>query len=178
MKRVSNCDRLEEDSETGAAERDQVGQALSEGLKREWHSLNMHLGNRYVDSPVCVYAEREDREQIAAEYEDGVNYRPTARPGCRAPHAWLADGRSTLDLFGRSYVLLSFAPDDHVSRFADAARDARVPVALHAIDDPAVAALYESRHVLVRPDGHVAWRGNEIPVDPMGLLATISGKKE
>jgi 2-polyprenyl-6-methoxyphenol hydroxylase-like FAD-dependent oxidoreductase len=178
MKRVSNCTRLEEDSETGTAERSQVGQALSEGLKREWHSLNMHLGNRYTDSPVCVYVEHEDREQIAAEYEDGVNYRPTARPGCRAPHAWLADGRSTLDLFGRTYVLLSFAPDDDVRRFADAARAARVPVAIHAIDEPAVAALYERRHVLVRPDGHVAWRGDEIPVDPMGLLATISGKKE
>ncbi|WP_233833740.1 FAD-dependent oxidoreductase [Paraburkholderia sp. ZP32-5] len=178
MKRVSNSHRLEEDSESGAAERSEVGHALSEGLKREWHSLNMHLGNRYVDSPVCVYSEREDREQIAAEYEDGVNYRPTARPGCRAPHAWLADGRSTLDLFGRSYVLLSFGPDDDVSRFAAAARDVGVPLVLHAIDEPAVAALYEKRHVLVRPDGHVAWRGDEIPVEPMGLLATISGKKE
>jgi hypothetical protein len=139
----------------------------------------MHLGNRYVDSPICVYPEYEDREQIVAEYNDGVNYRPTTRPGCRAPHAWLADGRSTLDLFGRGYVLLSVTADDErVRRFADAARAARVPLALHTLDEPAVAALYEKRHVLVRPDGHIAWRGDSLPVDPAGLLATISGRKK
>lgn len=178
MKQASNSHRLDEDSEVGAAERIKVGQALGEGLKREWFSLNMHLGNRYADSPVCVYSENEDREQIVAEYNDGVNYRPTTRAGCRAPHAWLADGRSTLDLFGRGYVLLSFTKDDTAQRLADAARDARVPLTLHAIDEPAVAALYEKRHVLVRPDGHVAWRGDALPADPMALFATISGKKE
>jgi hypothetical protein len=128
-----------------------------------------------------VYPEQEDREQIVAEYNDGVNYRPTTRPGVRAPHAWLADGRSTLDLFGRGYVLLSFVKDDTPQRFADAARDARVPLTLHTLDEPAVAALYEKRHVLVRPDGHVAWRGDTLPAGPMApmaLLATISGKKE
>jgi 2-polyprenyl-6-methoxyphenol hydroxylase-like FAD-dependent oxidoreductase len=175
MKQASNSTRLDEDSEVGAAERRKVGHALGEGLKREWFSLNMHLGNRYVDSPVCVYPDHEDREQIAAEFDDGVNYRPTTRPGCRAPHAWLADGRSTLDLFGRSYVLLSFASDERVQRVADAARDARMPLALHTLDEPAVAALYEKRHVLVRPDGHVAWRGDTLPVDPTTLLATITG---
>jgi 2-polyprenyl-6-methoxyphenol hydroxylase-like FAD-dependent oxidoreductase len=178
MKRVSNSSRLEEDSAQGAAERHKVGEALGEGLKREWFSLNMHLGNRYVDSPICVYPEYEDREQIVAEYNDGVNYQPTTRPGCRAPHAWLADGRSTLDLFGRGYVLMSFTADERARRFADAARDARMPLALHTLDEPAVAALYEKRHVLVRPDGHIAWRGDSLPVDPAALLATISGRKK
>lgn len=178
MKRTTNCERLDEDSEVGAAQRLQVGQALSEGLKREWFSLNMHLGNRYVDSPVCVYSEPESREQIVEEYNDGVNYRPTTRPGCRAPHAWLADGRSTLDLFGRAHVLVSFAADEGLRGFADAARDAGVPLALQSIDKPQVAALYEKRHVLVRPDGHVAWRGDTLPADPAALFATISGKKE
>ncbi len=33
-----------------------------------------------------------------------TTYVPTARPGHRAPHALLADGRSTLDLFGRGFT--------------------------------------------------------------------------
>jgi hypothetical protein len=73
-------------------------------------------------------------------------------------------------------VLLSFAPDNGARHFADAARDARVPLALHTLDEPALAALYEKRHVLVRPDGHVAWRGDALPSDPAALLATISGR--
>ena len=181
MKRVGHSKRLEENSEAGAAERRNVGEALGEGLKREWFSLNMHLGNRYIDSPVVVYTEHEDREQIAAEYDDGVNYRPTTRPGCRAPHAWIADGRSTLDLFGRGYVLLNFASDNSAQRFADAARDLRVPVTLHTLSAPdqsTVAALYEKPYVLVRPDGHIAWRGDALPTDPTALFATISGKNK
>jgi 2-polyprenyl-6-methoxyphenol hydroxylase-like FAD-dependent oxidoreductase len=178
MKQVRNSTRLEEDSAVGAAERRQVGEALGEGLKREWFSLNMHLGNRYVDSPICAYPEHEDREQIVAEYNDGVNYRPTTRPGCRAPHAWLASGRSTLDLFGRGYVLVSFAVDENAQHLVDAAHRAGLPLAQHVLDESAVAALYEKRHVLVRPDGHVAWRGDELPAEPATLLATITGKNK
>jgi 2-polyprenyl-6-methoxyphenol hydroxylase-like FAD-dependent oxidoreductase len=178
MKKVRNSNRLEEDSELGEAERRQVGEALGEGLKREWFSLNMHLGNRYVDSPICAYPEHEDLEQIVEEHNDGVNYRPTTRPGCRAPHAWLADGRSTLDLFGRGYVLLSFGLDEGAQHFVDAAHRAGVPLVRHVIDEPTVAALYEKRHVLVRPDGHVAWRGDSLPAEPVTLLATITGRNK
>jgi len=128
----------------------------------------MHLGYRYVDSPVCIYDEPESREAIAAEYTDGMNYHPSTRPGCRAPHAWLDDGRSTLDLFGRGFVLLAF--DNPGPGFGEA------PFKTIRIDDPAVRALYEKRFVLVRPDGHVAWRGDSIPSDPGAIIDTVSGR--
>ena len=38
--------------------------------------------------------------------DDTRVYTQTSHPGCRAPHAWLGDGRSTLDLFGRHFTLL------------------------------------------------------------------------
>jgi hypothetical protein len=28
------------------------------------------------------------------------------------------------------------------------------------VDDPSIAPIYEAKLVLVRPDSHVAWRGN------------------
>ena len=69
-----------------------------------------------------------------------MTYMPSAHPGCRAPHLWLEPGKSTLDLFGRDFVLLD------------------------AEDLPAEAkALFERRFVFVRPDGHVAWRGDSAP---------------
>jgi hypothetical protein len=164
MLSARSSEKLFEDSDEGRATRARVGHALSEGMKREWFCMNMHLGYRYVDSPICIYDEPESREQIAAEYADGMSYRPSTRPGCRAPHAWLADGRSTLDLFGRGFVLLAFG-DVH-DPFVKTIR----------IDEPQVKALYEKRYVLVRPDGHVAWRGDTIPEDPAAILAVAEGR--
>lgn len=178
MRQVPASDRLDEDSPAGADARTVAGRALAEGLKSEWFSMNIHLGNRYTASPVIVYSEPEDPAANAAEFDDAMNYRPTSRPGCRAPHIWLDDGRSMLDLFGRSFVLLEFGqPDGATVAFAKAAQDARIPLQVTNIQQPEAVSLYEQRYVLVRPDGHVAWRGNQTPGDIAGLLATVTGHK-
>jgi hypothetical protein len=129
----------------------------------------MHLGYRYEDSPVCV------ADGTPPIPDDSRNYIPTTRPGSRAPHLWLADGRSTLDLFGRNFVLLRIgarAPD--AGPLLQAARQRRLPLEVVAIDDPAVAAAYERSLVLVRPDGHVAWRGDEL-ADADMIVSTVCG---
>jgi hypothetical protein len=38
-----------------------------------------------------------------------------------------------------------------------------------------VAALYEQPLVLVRPDGHVAWRGGAVPAEPAALVDHVRG---
>jgi 2-polyprenyl-6-methoxyphenol hydroxylase-like FAD-dependent oxidoreductase len=177
MKQVPSSARIAEDSDEGRAIRQRVGHALGEGLKKEWFSMNMHLGNRYVDSPINVYSEPESRAQIAAEFEDAVNYRPTSRPGCRAPHVWIADGRSTLDLFGRGFVLLVFdGESSDAAPLRDTARRMGVPLQTISIAEPAARSVYEKRYVLVRPDGHVAWRGDAMPGNADAILATVSGQ--
>jgi hypothetical protein len=50
-----------------------------------------------------------------------------------------------------------------------------VPLREIAIADPAIAALYERKLVLVRPDGHVAWRGDALPADTAGLVERVRG---
>ena len=42
-------------------------------------------------------------------------------------------------------------------------------------DDPAIAELYERSLVLVRPDGHVAWRGDRLPGDVAALTDRVRG---
>lgn len=44
------------------------------------------------------------------------------------------------------------------------------------IDSPEAAALYERRFVLVRPDGHVAWRGDTPPADVLEMMNTVTGR--
>lgn len=176
MKEVPSAENILEPGPEGDAARKAVGDALAEGLKREWFSQNMHLGNRYFGSPVCVFDEDEDLAAVNAENEDAVNYRPTTRPGCRAPHAWLADGRSTLDLFGKTFVLVISSSVADPRLLLAAAQQRGVPMATYQLTEPATQKLYEKAYVLVRPDGHVAWRGDEIPVDALGLLDAVTGR--
>lgn len=123
----------------------------------------------YENSPICV-ADGTPRPQGAAQLQ------PSARPGTRAPHAWIADGRSTLDLFGDGFVLLRFGgPAAAVDGLVAAARERGVPLRVVAIDRPDVARLFERRLVLVRPDGHIGWRGDDPPADPAALLDRVRG---
>ena len=77
---------------------------------------------------------------------------PSARPGNRAPHCWIADDKSTLDLFGNGFVLLRFgAPAADIDRLVKSAEDRGVPFEVIGLDDGDAAALYEQPLVLVRP---------------------------
>lgn len=169
---------LLEDSDEGRETRRRLRKYLDEGLRREWFSLNMHLGNRYTSSPIVVYNEVEDPALVEAEYHEAIIYNQSSRPGARAPHAWLRDGRSTLDLFGKSFVLMTFSDSDHAlaeAALATVAADRAVPLTIIQIAQPDVANIYDRRFVMVRPDGHVAWRSETFPADAEGLLSKITG---
>jgi 2-polyprenyl-6-methoxyphenol hydroxylase-like FAD-dependent oxidoreductase len=110
------------------------------------------------------------------------------RPGSRAPHLWLERGgqrMSTIDLFGRSFVLLA-GPEGAAWRegartaargFAGVDLDAHV-VGDASLGDPdgaftAAYGLTGAGATLVRPDGFVAWRSKDAAADPAGTLAAI-----
>jgi hypothetical protein len=103
-------------------------------------------------------------------------YTPTARPGSRAPHVWLTPGTSILDFFGKEFVLLDFGkPPTAVVDLVTAATLRNIPLRHVNIVNDEAAALYERRLVLVRPDGQVAWRGDELPSDCARLLRRVTG---
>jgi hypothetical protein len=87
---------------------------------------------------------------------------------------WLSPGTSTLDLFGEGFVLLQFA-DAPTRSLEDAAKARGVPLAVHRIVNAEAAALYAKRLVLVRPDGHVAWRSDEAPADALAVIDMVRG---
>jgi hypothetical protein len=98
------------------------------------------------------------------EPDDGALHLPLSetagRPGTRAPHVTLADGRSTLDLFGSGFVVLRAAGDGSDDWAPDGAT-------AHVIDADGFAEAYglsPGGAVLVRPDGVIAWRSRE-PAD-------------
>jgi 2-polyprenyl-6-methoxyphenol hydroxylase-like FAD-dependent oxidoreductase len=154
----------------GDAARKQYGDWYTDIMKREWYSTGIHLGFSYYHSPVVC------PDNTPAPPDEVSDYVQTGRPGHRAPHAWVSDGRSTLDLFGRGFVLLCFAGGAVGRSFADAARGRGFPLRIVDLsDEAAIGELYGAHYVLVRPDGHVAWRSDTQPDNVGHVIDTVSG---
>jgi 2-polyprenyl-6-methoxyphenol hydroxylase-like FAD-dependent oxidoreductase len=161
---------IEEDSVAGAQVRARVGEALVRDIGRMWRTPGLQIGYRYEDSPICV---PDGTQSYPDEPGDFI---ASARPGSRAPHAWLGDGRSTLDLYGRGFVLLRLGTDaPDVSAIQSAAETHLVPLDTITVTEPDIKQLYEHRMVLVRPDGHVAWRANDLPPNASAFIDTVRG---
>jgi 2-polyprenyl-6-methoxyphenol hydroxylase-like FAD-dependent oxidoreductase len=160
---------LDPDAE-GERTRLALGEHMIEVMKHEWFSLGLHLGLRYDDSPICV------PDGTPAPPSPVTSYTQIARPGARAPHAWLGEGRSTLDLFGRRFVLLRLgeSPPSGQAILAAASRK-NVPMRVETISEERAAAAYERSLVLVRPDGFVAWRADKEPTDPDTVVDVVRG---
>ncbi|KST62574.1 FAD-dependent monooxygenase [Mastigocoleus testarum] len=158
------------DSPQGREMRQKMAEGMERsGVKREFDAPGVHFGFRY-QSPIVI------EDNINLPSEDPFQWSQTSYPGCRAPHAWLEPGKSTLDLFGHGFVLLSFKGKEGLETFVTACEKRSVPLKLHAIDNPEVAQLYEKAYVLVRPDGHVAWRGDILPDNPLAIIDQVRGE--
>jgi hypothetical protein len=101
-------------------------------------------------------------------------YTPSTQPGKRPPSLFLDDGQAIFDLFGLGFTLLRFADLD-VDPLADAAAERAMPLKIVDIRDDHARTLYERDLVLIRPDHHVAWRGNTVPDRPGAILDRIRG---
>jgi 2-polyprenyl-6-methoxyphenol hydroxylase-like FAD-dependent oxidoreductase len=154
----------------GAEARRRMGEDLVRIQTRRVVTDGLALGYQYTPSPIVC------SDGAAPSSSSIIEYHPTTFPGSRAPHAWLADGRSTLDLFETGFTLLRLGPDAPQPSTMERAFAARgVPLTSVSIADPAIATLYERSLVLVRPDGHVAWRGDEQPADPLAVVDSVRG---
>jgi 2-polyprenyl-6-methoxyphenol hydroxylase-like FAD-dependent oxidoreductase len=152
------------------AARREYGQRYTEMMRREWHSIGIHLAYVYEGSPVVV-PDGTPRPPLQTS-----SYTPTSRPGSRAPHAWIGENKSTLDLFGKEFVLLRLgAKPPAADLLVEAAAKVRLPLRVVDLAGDAVEKLYERRLVLVRPDGQVAWRGDALPGDVATLVDTVRG---
>jgi hypothetical protein len=154
----------------GAQARHKMGEDLVRIQTNRVITDGLALGYRYTPSPIVW------DDGTASAPSSASEYRPIASPGSRAPHAWLSDGRSTVDLFGKGFTLMRLgadAPQPWALQRAFTERD--VPLSIVSIAEPAVHRLYERALVLVRPDGHVAWRSDEAPADPLALVDCVRG---
>lgn len=157
-----------DNAEGARARRTLAARLEAGGVHREFDAPDIHFGYRYTSKLIVADPTETDSETWSS----------SALPGGRAPHAWLRPGVSTVDLFGSGFVLLSFQPSPYTERFQQAFAARAVPLTVKEIHHADVARLYRRPHVLVRPDGHVAWRGMELPDNPHALVNLVRGGSE
>jgi 2-polyprenyl-6-methoxyphenol hydroxylase-like FAD-dependent oxidoreductase len=161
---------IEEPGGAGEQARAELRQQLLAHALFEFDIPGVQLGVRYNHSPIIVPDGSPDTP------DDPNVYVPTARPGARLPHFWLADGSALFDRLGIGFTLrTTTAVDGGVETFVKAARHARIPLAVLDLSAEPTAAAFEARAVLVRPDQHVAWRGDPSAVDAAAVLALSTG---
>jgi 2-polyprenyl-6-methoxyphenol hydroxylase-like FAD-dependent oxidoreductase len=150
------------------------GDAVRERFGRMVYDLNvpqyccggLNFGYFYQHSPVIVY----DGEP-APPYSM-YDFTPSTVPGCRVPHVWLSDGCSLYDALGPGFTLLRFDRSVAVDRLVEAAAKRGVPLRVLDVDKQPP---YRHKLVLSRPDQHVAWRGDQVPDDPLAVIDVIRG---
>jgi 2-polyprenyl-6-methoxyphenol hydroxylase-like FAD-dependent oxidoreductase len=164
---------MEENSPSGAAQRQEVGALVSTYLSAQFAPLGIELGARYDGSPLIVSEEAAPTDSI-------VQYIPTGAPGGRAPHFWVGTGRSVgdslFDRFGTGFTLLRLGPKPPaVDSLAAVARDRGIPLDILDVAAATARELYGSDLALVRPDQHIAWRGNVLPPSVDSMLNCVTG---
>jgi len=167
--RTKATEALFADGEEGRAAR-QAFAAIAEPLNRRVYEMHgTELGYRYV-SPV-IFSEIGDPPT-----DDIFIYQPSTFPGARLPHVWTADGTALHDQLGQGFTLLNLGKyDTDTGPLENALLELGAPIEVIAIDSPIIREVYECDLILVRPDLHVAWRGNTPPENPRALARLVTG---
>ena len=162
-------DAIDLDTPAGEADRRAASEFLA-SFGPEFGSLGVQLGARYDGSPIVI------GDGAAPPPDDPIVYTPSGVPGGRAPHLWLADRSSLYDRLGPGFTLLRFAGGgSEATALETAARRRGVPLTVLTIAHPQGRDLYGCDLALVRPDQHVAWRGNRLPEDNDALIRRVTG---
>ena len=153
------------------------GDAVRKVLGKKAYDLNvqqyccggLNYGYFYDDSPLIVQDGGAHPSYSMSEFT------PSTVPGCRTPHYMVDNGRSLYDAMGPEYTLLRIDPEIDSRPLVLAASEKGVPLRVLDISGEEGGALYDRKLVLSRPDQHIAWRGDELPKDPAGLIKIIRG---
>jgi hypothetical protein len=162
---------IEDETNEGAEARRAAGVYLAAHASAEFNIPGVTFGGRYDGSPIIV------PDGTIPPADASNTYTPTACPGGRAPHLWLADGRSLYDTFGFEWTLLRLRPGSRVAdNMAKAARGLGLDLAVVDVDREDARDLYEADAALIRPDQIVAWRGSG-NCDADQAVTTASGQR-
>ncbi|MEL6386211.1 MAG: FAD-dependent monooxygenase [Pseudomonadota bacterium] len=147
---------VHDDGNAGQSKRAAHGAHIMALGNLENEAWGLEWGYRYDGSPVICH---ESGDPPPYDWEA---YTPSTWPGSRPPNIFLEDGTPLFDKFGRQFTLIAF-DGTPATALVEAAETAGVPLTVLALTDRNAAHLYGHKLVLLRPDQHVAWRGDSDP---------------
>ena len=156
------------DIEDNANARKQLGAACLTHIRREFNTPGLQLGVRYISAVIS-------HEDAAPPPDDPNRYVPSGFPGARAPHVPLAGRASLHDRFGREFTLLVLREAGAADAWRAAAQALSMPLDVLHHTDTEARALYGADCVLIRPDLHIAWRG-DAAANPDAVLRRALGR--
>ncbi len=161
---------LDQDTSEGERARARAARHFTERFPFQYDIPGINFGARFDDSPIII----ADRSKAPPQSPN--LYVPSAKPGGRAPHAWLADGRAVFDTLGFDFTLLKLGPRAiDVDSIRRTATGLGIPLAIVEHPSPSLRDIYEADLVLIRPDQVVAWRGSGPPADVAATLKKVTG---
>jgi len=161
---------IDSDTDEGEANRIEVARLASIGQRLSHEMVATELGYSYAGSPlICT-----DDEPPPVLVDD--RYQPTTRPGARLRHVWLNDGQALHDQIGSEFTLISL-DGNHATlpTLCQSFKEFGAQLDVVQIDSKPARTIYGYELVLVRPDLHVAWRGNSIPRDHRSIAMIATG---
>ena len=167
--RMSVPANVEESGPEGDRARAMLGEAAYRLNVHQYCCGGLNFGYFYDKSPIIAY-DGENQPDYSM-----YDFTSSTVPGCRCPHFWLKDGRSLYDAFGSGYALLKFDRGATTERLTQVARDRGVPLAVLDVSGEERQEEFWKGLVLVRPDQHVAWRGDQEPENPAELIDLVRG---
>jgi 2-polyprenyl-6-methoxyphenol hydroxylase-like FAD-dependent oxidoreductase len=138
-------------------------------MRRVYEMHGADLGYRYSSA---ILAE----EPGSPPADDAYVYQPSTWPGAHLPHMWLEPDLAVYDKLGPWYTLLNLGGEDvDTTPLESAFRSFGAPLRVIRISNAEIREVYQRKLILVRPDVHVAWRGDASPRDPGSLACKVLG---
>lgn len=177
---AENLDVIDKETPEGEAVRARIG-AMIRDIGNHGKFFGRELDQR-LKSDIIV----QDSDKSEEPRWNPLQYTPSTWPGARAPHVWLKDGPTPIfDHYGLWWTLITFQESDQSdlgvsNAFKKATENVGLPLkTVELVDEHHARKLWGKDFVLVRPDGHVAWRSDNAPSvsQIVDIMEVVSGRK-
>jgi 2-polyprenyl-6-methoxyphenol hydroxylase-like FAD-dependent oxidoreductase len=159
-----------DDTPAGKQSREILASVADVEQRKTNEMIGAEMGYRYVDSPIIMNIPGGP-EHLFREYQ------PSTWPGARLPHVWLDDGSAMQDrLPAAGYCLLKLGGTSaDTSALEQAIQACGAPLTVMEVPDRVAREIYGFDLLLLRPDMHVVWRGQQPPAEPEVIARVATG---